>query len=105
MHTVHTNETTGEVYDKWDDTALFDFYFEKVDLPEDSFDRVITRYEAISCIEYINGPYWNGYTQVEKESALAQLEFGENQLCPNVPSYLVNGGSRTQGGTTFRFLI
>lgn len=78
VHTVHTDETTGEVYDKWDDTALFDFYFEKVEMPEDSFDRVITRYEAISCIEYINGPYWNGYTQVEKESALAQLEFGEN---------------------------
>ena len=78
MRTVHTDETTGAVYDKYDDRDLFDFYFEKVELPEDSYDRVTTRYEAISCIQYINGPYWNGYTQVERQSALAQLEFGDN---------------------------
>ena len=30
--TVHTDETTGAVYDKYDDRDLFDFYFEKVEL-------------------------------------------------------------------------
>jgi len=43
--------------------------------PEDSFVAPVIKqkYDAIPCKEYINGPYWDAYSQVEKNAAIAQL--------------------------------
>ena len=30
--------------------------------------------DAISCKEYINGPYWDGMSLAEKDSALGELD-------------------------------
>lgn len=35
---------------------------------------VPTNYKAINCTDYINGPYWDGYSEAERQSAIGELE-------------------------------
>lgn len=63
-----------------------------------------TRYEAIKCTDYINGHFWDDYSEVERQNALSALE-NELQLCPNISTYSLNGGLRSKDSTFFSFEV
>ena len=56
-------------------------------------------------MDYINGPYWSQYTQDEIDSALSQLEDPDHQLCANLETYLISGGTRSTTGQGLRFMV
>ena len=47
--------------------------------------------DAIPCVEYINGPYWEGFSQEERDDALGVLIEPKHQLCPNIETYKLQG--------------
>lgn len=51
------------------DSEVFDFYYKYYQDGDDG-DAGSQRIDAISCYDYINGPYWANYTEVEKANAL-----------------------------------
>ena len=55
---------------RYNDRTYYDFYFEEDTFGDDGvtiIDR--QRQEAILCADYINGTYWEGYSQEERDSA------------------------------------
>ena len=96
---IITEDKDGLVPTKtYNDRTKFDFYY--VQTHEDERN---TRYEAILCTEYINGPYFNHYTDAERENAIGQLYHPEYQLCPDVEVFELESG--VEGEHSFMFVV
>ncbi len=53
---------------KWNDSETYEFYFEQVTNSfEEGVPDTYVKYDAIPCSAYIDGPYWNEYSEIEKQ--------------------------------------
>ena len=97
------------------DRSLFDFYYTQNEKQYDhSFDDFSntskeqlqnqkTRYEAILCVDYINGPKWASKTQDQRDSALSQIISKKLELCPDIDTFVLEGG--LMGKKSFQFRV
>ena len=55
---------------KWNDSEIYEFYFEQITNSEEEKEpNTFVRYDAIPCPAYIDGPYWDEYSEIEKQDA------------------------------------
>ena len=64
--TLH--HTTHVLSVSYNDPELFKIVFKSY-----YKDHEMETIEAISCVEYINGPFWAGFSQKEREDAIGVL--------------------------------
>lgn len=53
-----TSETDPTIM--YNDSTIFDIYYVQQE------NGVETKYAAINCTDYINGPFWDDYSEVER---------------------------------------
>ena len=93
------NQETGELEKVFNDETKFRYYYtqKNMDLPKEDWEQI----EAINCVDYIDGPYWEDLSEVERSNAKGQLVMPETQLCPNVPFFILEGGLLGQKSFSF----
>ena len=97
-----SHDFEGVQYEAWNDPTLFDIFYEVFDKSTDTINRV----EAILCTEYINSDQWKAvYTEGQIASALQELQETEYQLCPDITSFVLDGGVRSTTGQGMRFVV